>query len=103
MGFVRMEKTIHERMQLNGQDQEKVSPASLINARQVISAMREFFGSSPLSQFMDQNNLLTSAACPLWVRAVCPGTEPDSRSATYTTPTTEECVLLRPLKVLTSV
>ena len=58
IGFTRMDRTIRERMALNGQDQEKVSPASLINARQVISAMREFFGSSPLSQFMDQNNPL---------------------------------------------
>ena len=73
MGFVRMEKTIHERMQLNGQDQEKVSPASLINARQVISAMREFFGSSPLSQFMDQNNPLAELTHKRRLSALGPG------------------------------
>ncbi|MBD9061424.1 MAG: DNA-directed RNA polymerase subunit beta [Ruminococcaceae bacterium] len=73
MGFVRMEKTIHERMQLNGQDQEKVSPASLINARQVISAMREFFGSSPLSQFMDQNNPLAELTHKRRLSSLGPG------------------------------
>ena len=56
IGFTRMERTIREKMALSGQDQEKVTPDSFVNCRQVISAMREFFGSSPLSQFMDQNN-----------------------------------------------
>ena len=48
IGFTRMERTIRERMGLQANDTEKVSPSSLINARQVIAAMKEFFGSSPL-------------------------------------------------------
>ncbi len=73
IGFTRMDRTIRERMALNGQDQEKVSPASLINARQVISAMREFFGSSPLSQFMDQNNPLAELTHKRRLSSLGPG------------------------------
>ena len=73
IGFSRMDRTIRERMALSGQDQEKVSPASLINARQVISAMREFFGSSPLSQFMDQNNPLAELTHKRRLSSLGPG------------------------------
>ncbi len=58
IGFTRMERTIRERMGLQANDSERMTPSLLINARQVIAAMKEFFGSSPLSQFMDQNNPL---------------------------------------------
>ena len=73
IGFTRMDRTIRERMTLYGQEQEKVSPASLINARQVISAMREFFGSSPLSQFMDQNNPLAELTHKRRLSSLGPG------------------------------
>ncbi|MGN1110907.1 MAG: DNA-directed RNA polymerase subunit beta, partial [Oscillospiraceae bacterium] len=58
IGFTRMERTIRERMGLQANDPTSVTASDLINARQVIAAMKEFFGSSPLSQFMDQNNPL---------------------------------------------
>ncbi len=73
IGFSRMERTIRERMALQAQDQEKVSPSTLINARQVISAMREFFGSSPLSQFMDQNNPLAELTHKRRLSSLGPG------------------------------
>ncbi len=52
-----MERVIRERMTLQSQDQS-VTPQALINIRPVAAAIKEFFGSSPLSQFMDQNNPL---------------------------------------------
>ena len=57
IGFTRMERVIRERMTLQAQDDEDaITPQALINIRPVVAAIREFFGSSPLSQFMDQNN-----------------------------------------------
>jgi len=56
IGLRRMERVIKERMSIRDQDQ--VSPVSLINIRPVVAALREFFGSSQLSQFMDQTNPL---------------------------------------------
>ncbi len=73
IGFTRMERTIRERMGLQSSDTEKVSPASLINARQVIAAMKEFFGSSPLSQFMDQNNPLAELTHKRRLSSLGPG------------------------------
>ena len=73
IGFTRMERTIHERMGLQANDNEKVTPSSLINARQVISAMKEFFGSSPLSQFMDQNNPLAELTHKRRLSSLGPG------------------------------
>ena len=58
VGFARMERVIKERMTLQAQELDKVTPQALINTRPVIAALREFFGSSPLSQFMDLNNPL---------------------------------------------
>ena len=55
IGFSRMERVIRERMTI--QDLDVVTPQSLINIRPVTAAIKEFFGSSPLSQFMDQTNL----------------------------------------------
>ena len=56
IGFSRMERVIRERMTI--QDLDIVTPQSLINIRPVTAAIKEFFGSSPLSQFMDQTNPL---------------------------------------------
>ena len=73
IGFTRMERTIRERMGLWGNEQENVTPDKLINARQVIAAMREFFGSSPLSQFMDQNNPLAELTHKRRLSSLGPG------------------------------
>ena len=73
IGFTRMERTIRERMGLQANDTERVSPSSLINARMVIAAMREFFGSSPLSQFMDQNNPLAELTHKRRLSSLAPG------------------------------
>lgn len=73
IGFTRMERTIRERMGLQSNDSEKVSPSSLINARMVIAAMKEFFGSSPLSQFMDQNNPLADLTHKRRLSSLGPG------------------------------
>ena len=73
IGFTRMERTIREKMALSGQDQEKVTPDSFVNCRQVISAMRAFFGSSPLSQFMDQNNPLAELTHKRRLSSLGPG------------------------------
>ncbi len=54
IGFSRMDKIIKERMTI--QDADSLTPQALINIRPIVAAIREFFGSSPLSQFMDQNN-----------------------------------------------
>ena len=54
IGFTRMEKLVKERMTM--QDTENLTPQNLINIRPIVSAIKEFFGSSPPSQFMDQNN-----------------------------------------------
>lgn len=108
IGFSRMERVIRERMTLQAQDMEVVTPQALINIRPVVAAIKEFFGSSPLSQFMDQNNPLGRAdpqetfIC-IGPRAVCPVTVQASKSVTFTTPITAGCVLLRPLKAPTSV
>ena len=58
IGFSRLERVIRERMTLQAQDLEVLTPHALINIRPVVAAIKEFFGSSPLSQFMDQNNPL---------------------------------------------
>ena len=58
IGFSRLERVIRERMTLQGQDMESLTPHSLINIRPVVAAIKEFFGSSPLSQFMGQTNPL---------------------------------------------
>ena len=72
LGLLRMERAIKERM--SSVDIDTVMPQDLINAKPAAAAVREFFGSSQLSQFMDQTNplsrrSLTSAACRRWGRA----------------------------------
>ncbi|MBR1812165.1 MAG: DNA-directed RNA polymerase subunit beta [Clostridia bacterium] len=73
IGFARMERVIRERMSLQGQEPEKVTPQALINIRPVVAAMREFFGSSPLSQFMDQSNPLAELTHKRRISALGPG------------------------------
>ena len=71
IGFRRMERVIKERMSIRDQDQ--VSPVSLINIRPVVAALREFFGSSQLSQFMDQTNPLAELRHKRTLSALGPG------------------------------
>ncbi len=75
IGFSRMERVIRERMTLQqGQDEkDQMTPQSLINIRPVVAAVKEFFGSSPLSQFMDQNNPLAELTHKRRLSALGPG------------------------------
>ncbi|MBR1779405.1 MAG: DNA-directed RNA polymerase subunit beta [Clostridia bacterium] len=73
IGFSRLEKVIRERMTLQAQDLELLTPQSLINIRPIVSAIREFFGSSPLSQFMDQTNPLAELTHKRRLSALGPG------------------------------
>ena len=73
IGFARMERVIRERMSLQGQETEMVTPRDLINIRPIIAAIREFFGSSPLSQFMDQANPLAELTHKRRISALGPG------------------------------
>ena len=71
IGFSRMERVIRERM--TTQDLDVVTPQSLINIRPVTAAIKEFFGSSPLSQFMDQTNPLAELTHKRRLSALGPG------------------------------
>ncbi len=71
VGFTRLERVIRERMTV--QDLETVTPQSLINIRPVTAVIKEFFGSSPLSQFMDQNNPLAELTHKRRLSALGPG------------------------------
>ncbi|MFR7710370.1 MAG: DNA-directed RNA polymerase subunit beta [Gemmiger formicilis] len=73
IGFSRMERVIRERMTLQSQDQSVITPQALINIRPVVAAIKEFFGSSPLSQFMDQNNPLAELTHKRRLSALGPG------------------------------
>ena len=73
IGFSRLERVIRERMTLQAQDVEVLTPHSLINIRPVVAAIREFFGSSPLSQFMDQTNPLAELTHKRRLSALGPG------------------------------
>ena len=71
VGFTRLERVIRERMTI--QDLDVVTPQSLINIRPVTAVIKEFFGSSPLSQFMDQNNPLAELTNKRRLSALGPG------------------------------
>ena len=71
IGLRRMERVIKERMSIR--DQEQLSPVSLVNIRPVVAALREFFGSSQLSQFMDQTNPLAELRHKRTLSALGPG------------------------------
>jgi DNA-directed RNA polymerase subunit beta len=74
IGFSRMERVIRERMATQAQEQsETASAQSLINIRPVVASIKEFFGSSPLSQFMDQNNPLAELTHKRRLSALGPG------------------------------
>ncbi len=71
IGLRRMERVVRERMSIR--DTEEITPISLINIRPVVAAVREFFGSSQLSQFMDQTNPLTELTHKRTLSALGPG------------------------------
>ena len=74
IGLSRMERVVKERMTLQAQEEEdKITPQSLINIRPVLMAIKEFFGSSPLSQFMDQTNPLAELTHKRRLSALGPG------------------------------
>ncbi|HPR75273.1 MAG TPA: DNA-directed RNA polymerase subunit beta, partial [Oscillospiraceae bacterium] len=73
IGFARMERIIKERMTLQLADSETVTPQSLLSIRPVSAAIKEFFGSSPLSQFMDQANPLAELKHKRRLSALGPG------------------------------
>ena len=73
IGFSRMERVVKERMTLQAQEPDKVTPSALINIRPVMAAIKEFFGSSPLSQFMDQTNPLSELTNKRRLSALGPG------------------------------
>ena len=68
-----MQRIVNEKMSLQAQDSEKITPQSLINIRPVLAAIKEFFGSSPLSQFMDQTNPLAELTHKRRLSALGPG------------------------------
>jgi len=71
IGFSKMDKIVKERM--NIQDSETMTPDAFINTRPIMTSIREFFGSSPLSQFMDQNNPLAELTHKRRLSALGPG------------------------------
>ena len=73
IGFSRMERVIREKMTLQAQDMDVITPQSLINIRPVVAAIKEFFGSSPLSQFMDQSTPLAELTHKRRMSALGPG------------------------------
>ncbi len=73
IGYARMERSIRERMNIQTQDVNTLTPQMLINIRPISSAMKEFFCSSPLSQFMDQNNPLAELTHKRRLSALGPG------------------------------
>lgn len=73
IGFSRMERVIRERMNIQAQDMDVITPQVLINIRPIAAAIKEFFGSSPLSQFMDQTNPLAELTHKRRLSALGPG------------------------------
>ncbi|MBR3025056.1 MAG: DNA-directed RNA polymerase subunit beta, partial [Oscillospiraceae bacterium] len=73
IGFARMERVIRERMNTQSQEIDTITPQSLVNIRPITAAIKEFFGSSPLSQFMDQTNPLAELTHKRRLSALGPG------------------------------
>lgn len=71
VGLVRVERAVKERLSLG--DLDNVMPQDLINAKPISAAVKEFFGSSQLSQFMDQNNPLSEVTHKRRISALGPG------------------------------
>ena len=105
IGLSRMERVVRERM--TTQDVEAITPQTLINIRPVVAAIKEFFGTSQLSQFMDQVNPLSGLTHRRRLSALGPGglsavSGPASRSATCTSATTAACARSRRPRARTS-
>ncbi len=73
IGLSRMERVVREKMAIQSSDADAATPQSLINIRPVVAAIKEFFGSSPLSQFMDQTNPLSELTHKRRLSALGPG------------------------------
>jgi DNA-directed RNA polymerase subunit beta len=73
IGFARLERVVRERMNIQSQDMETLTPQMLVNIRPVTAVIKEFFGSSPLSQFMDQTNPLSELTHKRRLSALGPG------------------------------
>ena len=73
IGISRMERVVRDKMTMQSQDPDSITPQSLINIRPVVAAIKEFFGSSPLSQFMDQTNPLSELTHKRRLSALGPG------------------------------
>ena len=105
IGLVRMERAIKEKMSVY-QEMSTAMPHDLVNAKPVMAAIREFFGSSQLSQFMDQTNPLSEITHKRRLSALGPGglsrREPDLKFATCIRRTTDAFARLRRRKVRTS-
>ena len=101
-----MERAIKEKMSVY-QEMSTAMPHDLVNAKPVMAAIREFFGSSQLSQFMDQTNPLSEITHKRRLsalgRAACRGNARDSKSATFTRRTTAVSARLKRRKARTSV
>ena len=97
-GLSRMERVVRERM--TTQDVDSITPQSLVNIRPVVAAIKEFFGTSQLSQFMDQNNPLAGLTHKRRLSALGPGgLSRDARAwkcATCTPRTTVVCAPSNP-------
>ncbi len=104
VGLSRMERVVRERM--TTQDVEAITPQTLINIRPVVAAIKEFFGTSQLSQFMDQTNPLSGLTHKRRLSAIGPAASrvsgPGSRSVTSTAPTTVACAPSRRRRARTS-
>ncbi len=100
IGLSRMERVVRERMSI--QDTESITPQQLINIRPVIASIKEFFGSSQLSQFMDQANPLAELTHKRRLSALGPGGLTRERAqwkyVTFTTLTMAVCVQLKHLR-----
>ncbi len=73
IGFARLDRIVRERMTLQSQDTDILTPHTLVNIRPIVAAIKEFFGSSPLSQFMDQNNPLAELTHKRRLSSLGPG------------------------------
>lgn len=103
-GLSRMERVVRERM--TTQDIEAITPQTLINVRPVVAAIKEFFGTSQLSQFMDQNNPLAGLTNKRRLSALGPGGLSRDRAGVEVRDvhprTTAACARSRPRKARTS-
>ena len=107
IGFARMERVVKERMNLQSQDMETITPQALVNIRPITAAIKEFFGSSRFRsswiRIILSQSLLIKDVFQHLVPEVFQEIEPDLRFVTYTTAITEECVLSKLPKDLTLV